>query len=81
MLKEHRERQQGWRLVVRQLWEEGDWVFSNSLGQPLSLNFDHRGWERCRPRWRRFLTDPGRARYGAVTAAGAAARCPRSPPR
>jgi integrase len=29
----------------RQLWQEGDWVFANAVGRPLSLNSDYREWK------------------------------------
>ncbi|HEY5847597.1 MAG TPA: site-specific integrase [Microlunatus sp.] len=45
LLREHREAQEGQREHARQLWQEGDWVFTQATGKPLSLNSDYREWK------------------------------------
>lgn len=45
LLREHREAQERQRDHARQLWQEGDWVFTQATGKPLSLNSDYREWK------------------------------------
>ena len=45
LLREHRDAQERQREHARQLWQEGDWVFTQATGKPLSLNSDYREWK------------------------------------
>lgn len=37
--------QQRWREVARQLWQDGDWVFTSGVGAPLNPNTDYHRWK------------------------------------
>jgi len=44
-LEVHRLRQAAEREVAGNLWDEGDWVFTNRLGGPVHPTEDHRAWK------------------------------------
>lgn len=44
-LEEHRVRQAAERERAGDLWEEGDWVFTNRRGRPVHPTEDHRAWK------------------------------------
>jgi Phage integrase family len=37
--------QQRLKAEARQLWQEGDWVFTSEIGDPLNPNSDYHRWE------------------------------------
>ena len=45
MLKLHREEQDRERRHAGQLWQEGDWVFTNEVGKPINPNSDYHAWK------------------------------------
>ncbi|MET9241075.1 site-specific integrase [Nonomuraea sp. NPDC003709] len=45
LLRKHREEQQAGRAKARQLWEEGDWVFTTATGRPVSPYSDYHEWK------------------------------------
>ncbi|WP_246148058.1 tyrosine-type recombinase/integrase [Nonomuraea turkmeniaca] len=45
LLRKHREEQQSERAKARQLWEEGDWVFTTAVGRPVSPYSDYHEWK------------------------------------
>jgi integrase len=45
LLRKHREEQQAERAKARQLWEEGDWVFTTATGRPVSPYSDYHEWK------------------------------------
>lgn len=44
-LEAHRLRQAVERETAANLWEEGDWVFTNRIGRPVHPTEDHRAWK------------------------------------
>ena len=47
LLREHREEQQQWREAARQLWQDGDWVFTSRVGAPLTRTRTITAGRRC----------------------------------
>lgn len=45
LLSRHRASQQAERAAARQLWNEGDWVFTKPTGDPLNPNTDYHEWK------------------------------------
>lgn len=45
MLEDHQTAQRQARASAAELWEEGDWVFSNAVGRPLNPNSDYHEWK------------------------------------
>jgi integrase len=45
LLRAHRATQGLERLAARQLWLDGDWVFANEVGQPISPSTDYHAWK------------------------------------
>ncbi|MEV6035470.1 site-specific integrase [Nonomuraea sp. NPDC052116] len=45
LLRKHREEQQAELAKARQLWQEGDWVFTTSTGAPVSPYSDYHEWK------------------------------------
>lgn len=45
MLKLHREEQDRERRAAGQLWQEGGWVFTSPIGEPLNPNTDYHNWK------------------------------------
>ena len=45
LLHTHRDEQDLDRARARQLWTEGDWVFTTKTGQPLNPNSDYHAWK------------------------------------
>jgi integrase len=44
-LEAHRLRQAAEREVAANLWQEGNWIFTNHLGRPVHPTEDHRAWK------------------------------------
>lgn len=45
LLRSHRRSQAQLQSEARQLWQEGDWVFTSEVGAPLSPNSDYHRWK------------------------------------
>jgi integrase len=45
LLGNHRAAQQRLKAEARQLWQEGDWVFTSEIGDPLNPNSDYHRWK------------------------------------
>ncbi len=45
LLREHRVEQERWREAARQLWQDGDWVFTSRVGAPLNPSSDYHRWK------------------------------------
>lgn len=45
LLREHRIEQERWRAAARQLWQDGEWVFTSAIGAPLNPNSDYHRWK------------------------------------
>ena len=45
LLRSHRRSQAQLQSEARQLWQEGDWVFTSEVGTPLNPNSDYRRWK------------------------------------
>jgi integrase len=45
LLREHRDRQNAVRLEAGDSWKKGDWVFTSTIGEPLSNISDYRRWK------------------------------------
>ncbi len=45
LLRSHRRSQFRLQAAARQLWQEGDWVFTSEVGAPLSPNSDYHRWK------------------------------------
>lgn len=46
LLRRHRDEQAAERDAARQLWHEGEWVFTKPTGEPLNPNTDYHHWKR-----------------------------------
>jgi integrase len=46
LLRVHQAAQLGERMIARELWREGGWVFADPTGQPLNPNTDYHEWKR-----------------------------------
>jgi integrase len=45
LLAEHKSAQSRERVAARQVWQEGDWVFTSQTGRPLVPNSDYHRWK------------------------------------
>jgi integrase len=45
LLRSHKCQQDAERVVARQLWEEGGWVFASETWRPLNPNTDYHQWK------------------------------------
>lgn len=45
LLREHRVEQERWREAARQLWQNGDWVFTSAVGAPMNPSSDYHRWK------------------------------------
>jgi integrase len=45
LLESHQQTQFQLKTEARQLWREGDWVFTSEIGEPLNLNSDYHRWK------------------------------------
>ena len=45
LLAEHKSAQARERVAARQVWQEGDWVFTSQTGRPLVPNSDYHRWK------------------------------------
>ncbi|WP_420123764.1 tyrosine-type recombinase/integrase [Nakamurella sp.] len=45
LLREHRDEQKSWQEAARQLWQDGDWVFTSRVGAPLNPSSDYHRWK------------------------------------
>lgn len=45
VVREHRVEQERWQEAARQLWQNGDWVFTSRVGAPLNPSSDYHRWK------------------------------------
>ncbi|HEY5881023.1 MAG TPA: site-specific integrase, partial [Nakamurella sp.] len=45
LLRAHRTEQERWHEAARQLWQDGDWVFTSAVGAPMNPSSDYHRWK------------------------------------